>query len=39
MIGMSRAWLTLIEQHIKNSETALVCDTPIPPMKSSDDLK
>jgi hypothetical protein len=28
MLGMANAWLTLAEQHVKNSETVLVCETP-----------
>ena len=31
--GMANAWLTLAEQHLKNSETVL----PTPPVKASDD--
>jgi hypothetical protein len=28
MLAMANAWLTLAEQHFKNSETALVYKTP-----------
>jgi hypothetical protein len=28
MLGMANAWLTLAEQHLKNSETVLVYETP-----------
>jgi len=28
MLSMANAWLTLAEQHLKNSETALVYETP-----------
>lgn len=37
LLGMACAWLTLAEQHIKNSETALVYKTPTPPLRASDD--
>jgi hypothetical protein len=39
MLGMANAWLMLAEQHIKNSQTVLVYETPTPRVKSSDDLK
>jgi hypothetical protein len=39
LIGMANAWLRLAEQHLKNRETALVCETPTLPLKASDDLK
>jgi hypothetical protein len=39
LIGMANAWLRLAEQHLKNRETALVYETPTPPLKASDDLK
>jgi hypothetical protein len=39
MLGMANAWLTLAEQHLKNSETVLVYETPTPRVKASDDLK
>jgi hypothetical protein len=28
MLGMANAWLTLVEQHLKNCETVLVYETP-----------
>jgi hypothetical protein len=28
MLGMANAWLTLAEQHLKNSQTVLVYETP-----------
>jgi hypothetical protein len=28
LLGMANAWLTLAEQHVKNSETVLVYETP-----------
>jgi hypothetical protein len=36
---MANAWLRLAEQHLKNRETALVCETATLPLKASDDLK
>jgi hypothetical protein len=35
MLGMANAWLTLAEQHLKNSQTTLVYETPSgePPTK------
>jgi hypothetical protein len=36
---MANAWLTLAEQHLRNSETALVCETPTLRVKASDDQK
>jgi hypothetical protein len=39
LIGMANTWLKLAEQHLKNSETALVYETPTPRLKASDDLK
>jgi hypothetical protein len=30
MLGMANAWLTLAEQHLRNSETVLVYETPTP---------
>lgn len=30
LLGMANAWLTLAEQHLKNSETTLVYETPPP---------
>ena len=39
LIGMANAWLKLAEQHLKNSETVLVYETPTPRLKASDDLE
>jgi hypothetical protein len=37
LIGMANTWLKLAEQHLKNSETTLVYETPTPRLKASDD--
>jgi hypothetical protein len=37
LIGMANAWLNLAEQHLKNSKSALVYETPTPRLKASDD--
>ena len=37
LIGMANTWLKLAEQHLKNSETTLVYETPTPGLKTSDD--
>jgi hypothetical protein len=37
MLRMANAWLTLAEQHLRN--TKLVCKTPTPCAKAPDDLK
>jgi hypothetical protein len=34
---MANTWLKLAEQHLKNSETTLVYETPTPRLKASDD--
>ncbi len=34
LLAMASAWLTLAEQHLKNSETVLVYETPTPPLKA-----
>ena len=40
LIEMANTWLKLAEQHLKNSETTLVYETPTPRLKASDnDLK
>ena len=37
LIEMANTWLKLAEQHLKNSETTLVYETPTPRLKASDD--
>jgi hypothetical protein len=37
LIEMANTWLKLAEQHLKNSETTLVYETPTPRVKTSDD--
>jgi hypothetical protein len=37
LIEMANTWLKLAEQHLKNSETTLVYETPTPRLKTSDD--
>ena len=37
LIEMANTWLKLAEQHLKNSETILVYETPTPRLKTSDD--
>jgi hypothetical protein len=37
LIEMANTWLKLAEQHLKNSETTLVYETPTPRLKMSDD--
>ena len=37
LIEMANTWLKLAEQHVKNSETTLVYETPTPRLKASDD--
>jgi hypothetical protein len=37
LIEMANTWLKLAEQHLKNSETTLVYETPTPCVKTSDD--
>jgi hypothetical protein len=39
LIEMANTWLKLAEQHLKNSETTFVYETPPPRLKASDDLK
>jgi hypothetical protein len=39
LIGMANTWLKLAEQHLKNSETRVVYETPKPRLNASDDLK
>jgi hypothetical protein len=39
LIEMANTWLKLAEQHLKNSETTLVYETPTPLKTSDDDLK
>jgi hypothetical protein len=39
LIEMANTSLKLAEQHLKNSETTLVYETPPPRLKASDDLK
>jgi hypothetical protein len=39
LIEMTNTWLKLAEQHLKNSEITLVCESPTPRLKASDDLK
>jgi hypothetical protein len=39
LIGMANTWLKLAEQHLKNRETTFVYETPMPRLKTSDDLK
>jgi hypothetical protein len=34
LLGMANAWLTLAEQHLKNSKTALVYETQTPRVKA-----
>jgi hypothetical protein len=36
LVEMANAWLKLAEQHLKNSETTLVYETPTPRQKASD---
>ena len=37
LIEMANTWLKLAEQHLKNSETTLVYETPTSRLKTSDD--
>jgi len=37
LIEMANTWLKMAEQHLKNSETTLVYETPTPRLKTSDD--